>query len=73
MALEICGMSCIVNLRSNSQFTPVFSGNSSELITVLLRKCLHSSKTVSDRPEMCWTILYVKLEHFVLSSWNFTV
>lgn len=64
MALKIYGMSCIVNLHSNSQFSPVYSGNRSELITVLVHKCLLSCKTVLDRPERCWTTLCINSGNF---------
>jgi len=46
MALKICGMSCVMNLLSGNQFAPVCSDNSSELIMVLVQKCLHISETV---------------------------
>jgi hypothetical protein len=46
MALKICGMGCVVNLLSDNQFAPVYSDNSSELIMVLVQKCLHISETI---------------------------
>jgi len=46
MALKICGMSCVVNLLSGNQFAPLCSDNNSELIMVLVQKCLHISVTV---------------------------
>jgi len=66
MALKICGMSCVVNLLSGNQFAPVCSDNNGELIMVLVQKSLHISMTVQDRPEICCTILYTKLENFLL-------
>jgi hypothetical protein len=71
MALKVCGMSCTVNLHSSCQFVPVCSGNNSELVTVLVQKCLCSRETVSYRPEMCWASLYLKLDNFVLEFMEF--
>lgn len=46
MALKICDMSCVMNLLSGNQFAPVCHDNSSELIMVLVQKCLHISEKV---------------------------